>query len=376
MDDLTFAAYLSFYLMLSHHGYCLMSIDIVQRLDIRHRPFRHHEFLIRLSPAPRSQVSVFTNPKVDRVLESVPIDDFASVPIQIPQPPTQPRVVVPYHFQIAHEDGIVGDIEPDERHIQPDIRIGDVLAKQVRLTARFPEVPFQAVERLEERIQARFVRVLRRREARLVDAVVDRVVDPAVHGVNVRAQPLRVEPAARRAIFAQVLREQRVEGDVEHADDLAALVVHHGFRLLVPEDRHRVPALVLRVGLFVQVLHPGEAVEGVRCVGAVAAGEAPALLGELAVADDELDDGFEALEGADEVGAVGPGAAVVEVEGVAVFLGRECRVGRRGDEVAESAGLPTELTICGGVLVDWWCLERRLAMVSLGVGRFRHFQTC
>ena len=303
-------------------------------------------------------------PKGHRILESVPVDRPSSIPIEVPQPPTQPRVVMPYHLQIAHEDVVVGDVEPDEGRIQPDVRLRDVLPEQIRTMPRFAEVPFQPIQGLEQRIQIRFVRVLRRREAGLVDAVVDGVVDPLVHGVDLRPQLRGVEAAARQPVFAQVLGEQGVERGVEDADDLGALVVDDGLRPLVPQRRHRVPALVPRVRLLVQVLHPGEAVQRVLRVGAVPAGEEPSVFRELEVADDELDDGLEALEGADEVGAVRPGAAVVEVEGIPVLLRREPGTGRRGDEVPELGGFAAELAVRVGVLVDWG-LERELAVVSL-----------
>lgn len=65
-----------------------------------------------------------------------------------------------------------------------------------------------------------------------------------------------------------------------------------------------------------------------------------------------MDDGVEALEGADEVGAVGPGAAEVEVEGVAVFFGGEGGGGGGGDGGAELGGFAAELAVWVGVFVD------------------------
>ena len=66
-----------------------------------------------------------------------------------------------------------------------------------------------------------------------------------------------------------------------------------------------------------------------------------------------MDDWVEAFERADEVGAVRPGAADVEVEDVAVSFGQELGVGRGGDGVAELAGLAAELAVGVGVLVGW-----------------------
>ena len=284
---------------------------IIQRLDIRHRPFRNHKFLARLRLRFRTQIPPLEIRKVHRIPERAPIERLPPVPVQVPQPPTQPRVVVPDHLQIAHEDVVVGDVEPDQGGVQPDVRFGDVRAEQVRVVPWLPEVCFQAIQRFEERIQVRFIGLLGRCEASLVHAVVNRVVDPLVHLINLPSQPLRIKPAPGLLLFAQMLGQQGVEFGIEHADDLAALVVHNRLRLLVPQRGHGEAPFVPRIGLLVQLLHLREAVQRVLLVRAVAAGEEPPFLRELEAAGDELDDGFEALEGADEVRAVRPGTTVV-----------------------------------------------------------------
>ncbi len=101
----------------------------------------------------------------------------------------------------------------------------------------------------------------------------------------------------------------------------------------------------------------------------MAAREQPSLFRELETADDELDDGVEALERADEVGAVGPGAAVVEVQGVAVLFRGERRRGGGGDGGAEFGGWAAELAVCVGVLVNE-VLRTWLAGVLCGGGGF------
>ena len=63
---------------------------------------------------------------------------------------------------------------------------------------------------------------------------------------------------------------------------------------------------------------------------------------------------------------MGPGTAEVDVEGVAVFGGGEFRVGIFGDEVAECAGLATELAVGVGVFVDG----------GLGGGSVSWFEYC
>lgn len=52
---------------------------------------------------------------------------------------------MPYHLQIAHENVMIGDIKPDHRRIQPDIRFRDILPEQIRTMTRFPEVFFQPI---------------------------------------------------------------------------------------------------------------------------------------------------------------------------------------------------------------------------------------
>ena len=73
----------------------------------------------------------------------------------------------------------------------------------------------------------------------------------------------------------------------------------------------------------------------VRARGAVVL---PAFRAEVESHGYELDDGLEAFEAADDVGAVRPGAAAVEVQDVAVRGGGKAGVGRGGDGVAEGGG--------------------------------------
>ena len=83
------------------------------------------------------------------------------------------------------------------------------------------------------------------------------------------------------------------------------------------------------------------------------ASEYPACFREAEVAQDELDDGFKTFEGADQIRAVRPWAAEVDVKSIAVGFGGESGVGGGGDEGAELAGLAPEVAVCVGVFVDW-----------------------
>ncbi len=60
----------------------------------------------------------------------------------------------------------------------------------------------------------------------------------------------------------------------------------------------------------------------------MAAGEEPSFFRELEIAEDELDDGFQAFERADEIRAVCPWASNVQIKCIAVFFRREFGVGR------------------------------------------------
>lgn len=140
------------------------------------------------------------------------------------------------------------------------------------------------------------IRRLGRCEACLVHAVVDRTIHPLVHLIDLLAQMLGVEAGSGLVRLAQVLGQQVVKFSIEHADDLTALIVDDRLRLRVPERRHGEAADVVRVRLAVQVAEPGEAVQWVVGRAAVAAIEKPAVFGQLEAADDELDDGLEALE--------------------------------------------------------------------------------
>mmetsp|Transcript_7501 Transcript_7501/g.21811 ORF Transcript_7501/g.21811 Transcript_7501/m.21811 type:complete len:209 (-) Transcript_7501:674-1300(-) len=103
-------------------------------------------------------------------------------------------------------------VEAHERHEEADVRLGELVAGDVALAR---QDVFDAVQGAEELCEGRLVGVLGRGEAAAVYAVVDGRVDPLVHGVDLRAQVLRVQVQLR--VLAQTVL---VEGAVKHADDL------------------------------------------------------------------------------------------------------------------------------------------------------------
>lgn len=234
-----------------------------------------------------------------------------------------PRVIMPNHLQITLEDHIIRHIEPRNGRIQPDIRLCDVLSEQIGLMAGLAQMGFYLVQCFEERVDVRIIRFLGRCEARLVDPVVDSVIDPFVHGVDLLSQMFGIEAPTRTISFSKLRWKELVEFGIEHPNDLAAFVVHNRLFLLIPQCWHGVSARVIWVSFEVEVFQVLEPVYRVFLVRALATGEKPPVGTEFKVENGDLDDGFEALEGPDEVGAMRPWTAPVDVENVAVFLWRE-----------------------------------------------------
>ena len=102
------------------------------------------------------------------------------------------------------------------------------------------------VQGIEELRNGLFVCLLRGGETRAVDAVVHRLVDGVYGRVDLLAQILWIEICVCGGELAEL--------GVEHADDLARLVVDNGLRLFIPEngrgDASRIVRICLRVDLL------------------------------------------------------------------------------------------------------------------------------
>ena len=214
-------------------------------------------------------------------------------------------------------------------------------------------MPFQPIQTLKERIEILLISRLRGRKPTFIHPIINLLINPLIHLVNPSPQPLRVKSSPRSIPLPHLLRQQRIKLRIKHPYNLTTLITHNRLFLLIPQTRYQIPTLILRIRFFIQRLQRSKAVKGVSGRAAMVACEEPAGGGEGEVAEDELDDGFETFERADEVGAVGPGAAEVEVEGVAVGLGGEVGGGGGGDEGAELGGFAAELAVGVGVFVDW-----------------------
>lgn len=139
------------------------------------------------------------------------------------------RIFIPNHLQIALENGEICNIKSDQRRVQPDVRFRDILSEQIRLMAWISEVFLQPVERFENRIDVGVIGFLCRREARFVNTIVDSVIDPFVHLVNLRSKVIGQEACFSLGFFAPFARKKIVEAGIEHTDDFAAFIVDNSF---------------------------------------------------------------------------------------------------------------------------------------------------
>ena len=155
---------------------------IVQRQHIRHWPNRSDGERIDLRVAPR--VVILDVRHDGRLVES------RHVPVQIPHPPVQVWVSASNVPDVALEMLDVDRVEPDERHIKPNVCFGDLVPK-VKGSTGYGEVGLGSVERLEESPNVAHIGFLRGGKAGLVYAVVDFVVCPGVDLVDVGQEGLR-----------------------------------------------------------------------------------------------------------------------------------------------------------------------------------------
>ena len=132
--------------------------------------------------------------------------------------------------------------------------------------------------------------------------------------------------AARIVVVA--IGAHAVERAVEHADDLRRLVRHDRSLVLVPQDRNRRAARVLRIGERVQLVEAFDAVHGVgNRLGARR--ERPAFGSHVAVDGRDADQRFEPFELANDQRAMRPRARERDVEVIAVRLRAEAAAARR-----------------------------------------------
>ena len=167
--------------------------------------------------------------KSRRLLKRSSASFLALIPIQISKPAMEVLIFVPNHLQIALENREIRNIKSDQGRVQPDVRFRDVLPEQIRLVSWPSEVFLQPVERFENRIDVGVVCFLCRRETRFVHTVVDCVIDPFVHVVNLRSKVTGQKAPFSLGFFAPFTRKKIVESGIEHTNDFATFIVDNGF---------------------------------------------------------------------------------------------------------------------------------------------------
>ncbi|KAG9795956.1 hypothetical protein KCU88_g195, partial [Aureobasidium melanogenum] len=176
----------------------LLFLLICQWLDIRQRASRNDEGLVLVIASPQlagpcPQVAMFIDIKVGGLLEDA---------------------------TIALEYTVIRDVEPSHSGVQPDVCFSNVLAEQVGLMGRVGKASWV-------------------------------VANPHLY------TPLltmgRIKAAAGLVGLTLVGLEKLVERVIQHADDLAGLVVDDGLCFLVPQDRHGVASGILWVSFEVEL---------------------------------------------------------------------------------------------------------------------------
>jgi hypothetical protein len=110
------------------------------------------------------------------------------IPIQFPKPVVNPWVVVADHSDVALEEGVICCIKTNDAGEESKVCFSYVVSKEVRVMARLRQVCFQAIEAVENTMYGFVVRFLRFCKSCSVDAVVDHIVDPLVHLLDVGLQ--------------------------------------------------------------------------------------------------------------------------------------------------------------------------------------------
>lgn len=158
---------------------------------------------------------------------------------------------------------------------------------------------------------------------------------------------LGIESTVEVIDLPSLLWQETIELTVEHADDLATLVVHNGFLFPVPQQGNGVSSFVFGIRFEIQLLHKGESIQRVSSLR-----EGPSVWSQVWLRSHHLNDGLQSFEGANDVRPVSPGTAIVHVEHIATLLRREIRRLGTRNEGAEVRVLPTEMTITVRMLVD------------------------
>lgn len=131
-------------------------------------------------------------------------------------------VVLSNGFEVAEEDSVVGWVEAGDCGVQPDVGFCDMRAEEEGTAVagdRIGEVSLETIKGLEKWVNICIESFLSGCEATLVDTIVDCVVDPFVHLVNLLAEMFWVEAFAVLSRFTVLRVDQVIELGVEHSND-------------------------------------------------------------------------------------------------------------------------------------------------------------
>ena len=260
--------------------------------------------------------------------------------VKLARPGPEVRIVA-QPLAVALEMRVIDRVEAHGAGEHPPVGLGQPVPGQVAVAGQHVVGPCHC---LEDGADGLVIGLLPGGEARAIDPVVEVRINAVVHGLDGVAQVLG--PVMR------VIAGQRVEGAVEHADDLARFVGNDGVPLLVPEDRHRDLAGHVRLGAQVDVAQePGPEQRVAR--GPVEVGrEGPALVAHDRMNHRNPDMRRKALQFAEDQRPVRPRAGVGDVKVIAPAFRREAALPRRArravgrDPVAEAR----VLALVGAVL--------------------------
>ncbi len=218
---------------------------------------------------------------------------------------------------VALEVAVIDRIEPHQRGEQTPVGLGHAVAHQEALV-RQPLL--QPVERIEQRVDGIFVGFLRGGETGFVDAVIHRVINPRIHGLDGLAQVFGPE--------IQRVAGNFVESRIKHPDDFRAFIRHDGRAFLVPQDRHRDAPGHQRIGAGIDLVQEVEIEQPVaRRAGEIVA-QFPAVRQHVGMHDRDVDVILQPLERPENKRAVRPGAGIGHIQVVAPAFSLETTLAR------------------------------------------------
>jgi hypothetical protein len=228
---------------------------------------------------------------------------------------------------------VIDVVETDQRREHADIRLSESVAGKIALLA---EHCIPVVECFEQLVDSLVVRCLGVSEPGTVDAIVDRLIDGVDYPVNLLSIAFRVEV------------HWRIEGDIQHPEDLLRLVVDGGVVLAIPQYRDGDVACVVGVGCGVDLVEIVGVIDGVVGTPVLVRSELPAVLLAVRVKHVDSDRLFQPQKRSGHERPVCPGAGEANVQVISAPFGRERRITVGFDPTVETGRLALDLTAIAG----------------------------